>query len=49
MPAYSAKDNALVVKLVTRFPGNEKQGLPASMSNIMVLDPSNGLSQAVSY
>ena len=49
MPAYSAKDNALVVKLVTRFPGNKKEGLPTSMSNIMVLDPSNGLSQAVSY
>lgn len=49
MPAYSAKDNALAVKLVTGFPGNEKQGLPAFIGNIMVLDPSNGLPQAVSY
>ena len=48
MPAYSAKDNALVVKLVTGFPENEKQGLPSFLSNVMVLDPKNGLLQAVS-
>ena len=48
MPAYSAKDNALAVKLVTRFLENEKQGLPSSTGNVMVLDPRNGLPQAVS-
>ena len=48
MPAYSAKDNALAVKLVTGFPENEKQGLPSFIGNIMVLDPRNGLPQAVS-
>lgn len=48
MPAYSAKDNALAVKLVTGFPENEKQGLPSFLSNVMVLDPKNGLLQAVS-
>ena len=49
MPAYSAKDNALAVKMVTGFLGNDKQGLPAFIGNIMVLDPTNGLLQAVSY
>ena len=48
MPAYSAKDNALAVKLVTRFLENEKQGLPSSTGNVMVLDSRNGLPQAVS-
>jgi len=48
MPAYSAKDNALAVKLVTGFPENEKQGLPSFIGNIMVLDPRNGLPQVVS-
>jgi len=47
MPAYSAKDNALAVKLVTGFPENEKQGLPSFIGNIMVLDPRNGLPQAI--
>ncbi|XP_027051287.1 ketimine reductase mu-crystallin-like isoform X2 [Pocillopora damicornis] len=47
MPAYSAKDNALAVKLVTGFPENEKQGLPSFLSNVMVLDPKNGLLQAI--
>jgi len=47
MPAYSAKDNALAVKLVTRFLENEKQGLPSSTGNVMVLDPRNGLPQAI--
>ena len=49
MPAYSAKDSALTVKLVTRFSENEKEGLPSFVSNVMVdLDPRNGLPQAVS-
>ena len=48
MPAYSAKDNALAVKLVTGFPENEKQGLPSFIGNVMVFDPRNGLLQAVS-
>ena len=48
MPAYSAKDSALAVKLVTGFPENEKQGLPSFIGNVMVLDPRNGLPQAVS-
>ncbi|KAJ7370702.1 hypothetical protein OS493_030454 [Desmophyllum pertusum] len=47
MPAYSAKDNALAVKLVTGFPENEKQGLPSFISNVMVLDSKNGLPQAI--
>ena len=48
MPAYSAKDNALAVKLVTAFPENAKQGLPSLIGNIMVFDSRNGLPQAVS-
>ena len=48
MPAYSAKDSALAVKLVTGFPENEKQSLPSFIANVMVLDPRNGLPQAVS-
>ncbi|KAL9956961.1 hypothetical protein ACROYT_G038530 [Oculina patagonica] len=47
MPAYSAKDNALAVKLITGFPENEKQGLPSFIGNIMVLDSRNGLPQAI--
>jgi len=47
MPAYSAKDSALAVKLVTGFPENEKQGLPSVIANVMVLDPRNGLPQAI--
>ena len=49
MPAYSAKDSALAVKLVTRVQENKKQGHPSfANSNVMVLDPRNGLPQAVS-
>ena len=48
MPAYSAKDNALAVKLVTGFPENAKQGLPSFIANVMVLDSTNGVPQAVS-
>lgn len=47
MPAYSAKDNSLAVKLLTRFSENVKQGLPPVISNIMVLDSRTGLPQAV--
>lgn len=50
MPAYSAKDNALAVKLVTVFPENSEQGqLPAIMANVMVFDSKNGLLKAVSF
>ena len=50
MPAYSAKDNALAVKLVTVFPENSEQGqLPAIMANVMVFDSENGLLKAVSF
>ena len=49
MPAYSAKDNALAVKLVSGFPEeNMKQGLPSIIANVMVLDSKNGLLKAVS-
>ena len=48
MPGYSAKDNALAVKLITVFPENEKQNLPSHNSYIMVFDTSTGLPQAVS-
>ena len=48
MPAYSAKDNAVAIKLVTAFPENETQGLPSIIGNVMVLDSRNGLPQAVS-
>ncbi|XP_073246588.1 ketimine reductase mu-crystallin-like [Porites lutea] len=48
MPAYSAKDNALAVKLVTVFPENSEQGqLPAIMANVMVFDSKNGLLKAI--
>ena len=50
MPAYSAKDNALAVKLVTVFPENSEQGqLPAIMAKVMVFDSENGLLKAVSF
>ena len=50
MPAYSVKDNALAVKLVTVFPENSEQGqLPAIMANVMVFDSKNGLLKAVSF
>ena len=50
MPAYSAKDNALAVKLLTVFPENSEQGqLPAIMANVMVFDSKNGLLKAVSF
>ena len=50
MPAFSAKDDGLAVKLVSRFYENEKQGLSHSslFSTIMVLDSRNGLLKAVS-
>ncbi|XP_029199958.2 ketimine reductase mu-crystallin-like, partial [Acropora millepora] len=46
-PAYSAKDNALATKILTVFPENGEQGLPALISNIFVLDPSNGVPQVI--
>lgn len=49
MPAYSAKDNALAVKLITGFPENAKQGLPSFIANVMVLDSTSGVPQAVSF
>ena len=50
MPAYSAKDNALAVKLLTVFPENSEHGqLPAVMANVMVFDSKNGFLKAVSF
>ena len=47
MPAYSANDDALAVKLLTGYPENEKQGLPSLISNILVFNPSTGVPRAV--
>ncbi|XP_068761045.1 ketimine reductase mu-crystallin-like isoform X1 [Montipora capricornis] len=47
MPAYSANDDALAVKLLTGYPENEKQDLPSLISNILVFNPSTGVPQAI--
>jgi alanine dehydrogenase len=47
MPAYLSTPPALGAKLVSVFPGNTAQGLPALYATIMLLDPETGALAAI--
>ena len=47
MPAYSQKSDALSVKLIGLYPGNEAKGLPSHQGLVVVFDASTGSVLAV--
>lgn len=49
MPGYSAREDALVTKLVSFFTENEKHGLPSHVASILHFDATTGVLKAVSY
>ena len=49
MPGYSARENALVTKLVSFYTENEQNyGLPSHIATVLYFDSTTGILKAVS-